>query len=322
MSHASIPVFVPHLACPNQCIFCDQKKIAGTEEAKVEIYDYLYSAASELSDRFSEVDIAFFGGSFTGIPEPTMRSYLENAVLIREKFPEITGIRLSTRPDYINEHILAVLKEYGVTAIELGGQSMCDDVLFAAKRGHTSAQTEEAAKMIKSAGFELVIQTMTGLYLDTPEKDIETAKKVIALKPDGVRIYPCITIKGTELERLFSEGKYMPQTLDAAVGLCATLAEMYEESGIKILRIGLHGSDLYKSDSVAAGPFHPAFGELTEGEIIYRRLRKELAGKVKPGDVYTLSVSSREVSKTVGQKRRNIVRLEDEFKIKIKINVI
>lgn len=317
--HATIPVFVPHYACPNDCVFCDQKKISGAQSAPKDLEEFLFSAAEGLSEKFTEADIAFFGGSFTGIEEPLMRYYLAAAKKTREKFPQITGIRLSTRPDFISEHILDVLEEYGVTAIELGAQSMDDEVLALSERGHTAADTEKAAKMIKRRGFSLVLQTMTGLPGDSEKKDIETAKKVAALGADAVRIYPCVVLSGTKLERMAKEGKYVPQTVDEAVKICAELMEFYEKRGIDVLRVGLHSSDLTKNGSVAGGAFHPAFGELCESEIKYRRMREKIVRNGVFGGIFAIMAKKSEISKTVGQKRENIRRLEQEFDIIIKI---
>jgi histone acetyltransferase (RNA polymerase elongator complex component) len=317
--HATIPVFVPHYACPNDCVFCDQKKISGAQSPPEDLEEFLFSAAAGLSEKFTEADIAFFGGSFTGIDENLMRYYLAAAKKTREKYPRITGIRLSTRPDFISEHILDVLEEYGVTAIELGAQSMDDGVLSLSERGHTAADTARAAKMIKSRGFSLVLQTMTGLPGDSEKKDIETAKKVAALMPDAVRIYPCVVLSGTKLERMAKEGKYKPQTVEEAVKICAGLIEFYEKNGIDVLRVGLHSSDLTKNGSVVGGAFHPAFGELCESEIIYRRMREKIVKNGVLGGVFATAVPKTDISKTVGQKRENIQRLEKEFDIKIRI---
>ena len=316
--HATIPVFVPHFACKNDCVFCDQRKISGAQKPPDDLEAFLFSSAEGLAGRFSSADIAFFGGSFTGIEEPLMRFYLEAAKKTREKFPEITGIRLSTRPDYISEDILDILEEYGVTTVELGSQSMEDTVLLLSERNHTSEATVKAAKLIKSRGFSLVLQTMTGLPGDSREKDLMTARKVADLCPDAVRIYPCVVLKGTKLEKMAEDGLYKPQTVEEAVEICAELIEFYRSRGIEILRVGLHSSDLTQNDSVVSGAFHPAFGELCESEIIYRKLREKIIqNKIRSG-VFAFATDNADVSKTVGQKKKNILRLEKEFEIQIK----
>ncbi len=320
--HATIPVFVPHYACRHNCVFCDQKKISGAQRPPEDLEGFLFFAAEGLAEKFTSADIAFFGGSFTGIEEPLMRFYLEAAKKTREKYPRITGIRLSTRPDFISEHILDVLSEYGVTTVELGAQSMDDGVLRLSERGHTAADTEKAAKMIKERGFFLVLQTMTGLPGDSREKDLYTAEKVIALRPEAVRIYPCAVLKGTKLEEMAKTGEYAPQSVEEAVEICAELTELYEKNGIKILRVGLHSSDLTKNGSVVSGAFHPAFGEMCRSERIYRNIREKLRKNGVRSGFFCAAVKERDVSAAIGQNRRNILRLEEEFDIKIRITYI
>lgn len=317
--HATIPVFVPHYACKNDCVFCDQRKISGQQKPPDDLESFLYSAAEGIRGRFETVDIAFFGGSFTGIEEPLMRTYLAAAAKTRAKFPEITGIRLSTRPDYINEHILDVLAEYGVTTIELGAQSMDAEVLERSGRGHSPQATVKASVMIKQRGFDLVLQTMTGLPGDDPQKDMYTAKKIAELCPNAVRIYPCVVLRGTKLEQMAAEGVYTPQTVEQAVEICAELIMFYEKNGIDVIRVGLHSSDLANSDSVVSGAFHSAFGELCESEIIYKELRAKIVKNGIKSGIFVFAADRADVSKIVGQKRKNIIRLEKEFDIKIKI---
>lgn len=320
--HATVPVFVPHYACPHGCVFCDQQKISGVQRPPDDLEEFLFSAAEGLGDRFANADIAFFGGSFTGIDEPLMRHYLAAAAKTRKKYPKITGIRLSTRPDFISEHILDVLCEYGVTTVELGAQSMDGEVLRLSERGHTAKDTEIAAKMIKARGISLVLQTMTGLPGDSREKDLFTAQKIAELSPDAVRIYPCVVLKGTKLEKAMKEGAYAPQSVEEAVEICAELMDLYEKNGIKVIRSGLHSSDLAKNGGVVAGAFHPAFGEMCQSERIYRRLREKIIKSGVCSGVFCIAAKESDVSKTVGQKRRNVLRLEKEFDIKIKITYI
>lgn len=320
--HATIPVFVPHFACRNDCVFCDQRKISGTQRPPDDLEEFLFSAAEGLEGRFASADIAFFGGSFTGIEEPLMRHYLAAAKKTREKYPCITGIRLSTRPDYISPHILDVLAEYGVTTVEIGAQSMDPDVLELSGRGHTPRDTENAANLIKSRGFGLVLQTMTGLPGDSAEKDMFTAEKVADLGPDAVRIYPCVVLKGTKLEKMARDGQYRPQTVGEAVEICADLISFYRSRGIGILRVGLHSSDLTKNGSVVSGAFHPAFGELCESELVYRDLRARILKNGIRSGIFAFTAKEEEMSKTVGQNRNNLIRLEREFDIRIKITPI
>ena len=302
-------------------MFCDQKKISGAQKPPDDLEKFLDEAAEGLSGRFSSADIAFFGGSFTGIEEPLMRHYLECAKKTREKYPSVTGLRLSTRPDYISPKILDILAEYGVTTVELGAQSLCDEVLALSGRGHTEKDVERASGLIKERKISLVLQTMTGLPGDTPERDMETARKVAELHPEAVRIYPCVVLRGTRLEQMMLSGEYKPQTVEEAVEICAELIPFYRKKGIGILRIGLHSSDLWKNSSVVGGAFHPAFGELAESEVLYREIRREIMEKPPQNGIFEWIVPKEDISKAVGQHRKNITRLENEFNIKIIIKV-
>lgn len=319
MKHASISVFVPHLACPNDCVFCNQKRIAGTEKPIADIDGFLTSACEELSDRFDEVDIAFFGGSFTGIEEPEMRRYLSAAARAREKYKKITGIRLSTRPDYISEHILDVLEEYRVTTVELGVQSMNDAVLAASRRGHTARDTEKAVELIKKRAFSLILQFMPGMPKDTDETIFATAEKIISMKPDGVRIYPCVVIKDTELEDLYLRGEFEPLSVEKAAGICAALIPRFEKEGIKVIRTGLHGSDLVKTQSVVAGPFHPAFGEIVYSKI-YLTAALSLFEKEPPKSDTVLYVATGKTSQMTGQKRVNLEILNKKYGVRFSVS--
>lgn len=322
MKHATIPIFIPHLACPNDCVFCNQKRIAGTEKPIEDLFEYLGDALMKLPDGFTEVDIAFFGGSFTGIETVKMKKYLMVAKLFKTEDPRITGIRISTRPDYISEDILKTLLRYGVTAVELGVQSMDDDVLLLSKRRHNSEQTVKAVKLLKKYPFELILQIMPGLPGDTEQKIIKTTEKVIELKPDGVRIYPCVVIKDTELEDMYYRGEYKPLSLETAVKTAAKMTLLFREHNIKILRTGLHSSDLVQSNSVVAGPFHPAFGEMVSQYIYLIEAENKISefmAEQKDFDKIYINVSAGSTSKMIGQKRKNIIYLEDKFKLSIKV---
>ena len=304
MSHANISVFVPHLGCPNQCSFCDQRSITGkvtpTDENDIKA---AVETASLTADFDSETtELAFFGGSFTAIDREYMIRLLKAAYIFVEK-KVIKGIRISTRPDCIDRDVLEVLKDYGVTAIELGTQSLCDDVLELNKRGHTASDVIRACKLIKEFGFELGLQMMTGLYGSDVEKDRYTAKKIIEINPDTVRIYPTITLKNTLLEKLFRSGNYLPPSLDETVELCAELKREFEKNGIKVIRVGLHSID---ENSFVAGPWHPAFGEMCASA----ELLQKAVSKLREKGNYTLFVNSRDVSKMIGQKRKNIEKLK------------
>lgn len=312
MTHANISIFVPHLGCPNQCSFCNQKHITSTSlspDAK-SVEEAVQLAKNSTKYNPSSTEIAFFGGSFTAIEREYMLTLLKSAKAFVDS-GDVKGIRVSTRPDCIDDEILEILKEHKVTAIELGTQSLSDDVLNLNKRGHTAIDVENAVNLIKKWGFELGLQMMTGLYGDSAEKSVLTAKKIIELKPDTVRIYPTIVLKNTELEKLYLEGKYKPQELSKAVTLCNRLRNMFEDVGIRVIRVGLHSID---ESSYVSGPWHPAFSELCESE---RYLELMLSTLRETGE-YNVYVSTTELSKAIGHKKSNIKKLAD---LGYKINV-
>ncbi len=259
-----------------------------------------------------EVEIGFFGGSFTGIEKNVQEACLKVAYKY-VKNGDVKSIRVSTRPDYISHECVEFLKSYGVDLIELGAQSMDDDVLLQNRRGHTSADTERASSVIKSAGLKLGLQMMTGLLGDTDEIAIETAKKIISLSPDCVRIYPTLVLKGTYLADLFLRKEYVPQTLDAAVSLCARLKQEFDKTNIPVIRMGLLSSDSINLDKeVLAGPYHPAFGELVLSEICFQKLRNVVTSNAE------LFVNPKSVSFVLGCNKKNVKKMHElGFKIDI-----
>ena len=245
MKKGNISIFVPHLGCPCQCSFCNQKTITGQANQPTP-QDVDKAVKTALKSKGFDYEIAFFGGSFTAIDREYMISLLKAANKYI-KSNEVKGIRISTRPDCIDEEILDLLKEYGVTSIELGAQSMDDEVLLANRRGHTAKDVENASELIKSYGFELGLQMMTGLYKDSEEKAIKTAEKIIALSPQTVRIYPTVVLKGTYLADLYLSGEYKPLNADESAQLCAKLVLLFEKNNIKMYAPKLDSS--YKSFS-------------------------------------------------------------------------
>lgn len=301
MKHVNVSLFVPHLGCPNSCIFCNQKTISGKTAAPAlkDIEKACEIAKNGVYDK-NNSEIAFFGGSFTAIDREEMIKYLSFASQYAEKY--FGGIRISTRPDCIDREVLEILKKYNVTAIELGAQSMSQDVLVMNERGHTPEDTENAAALIKEYGFSLGLQMMTGLYGSDREKDIYTAEKFIELCPDTVRIYPTVVLEGTKLCDLFRNGDYIPPSLEESVTLCAELLEMFRKENIKVIRLGLHSGGNVE-DGFVAGVYHPAFRELCEGKI-YRDIIEEKLKDLPAGD-YTIAVKGSEISKAAGHKRCN-----------------
>lgn len=307
MKHINVALFVPDEGCPHRCSFCNQKTISGkVKPLAVDEIDEAVKIASENGDGTGE--IAFFGGSFTAIEKTYMLSLLQRAKLYIDK-GLFGGIRISTRPDCIDEEILCILKQYGVTSIELGCQSMSDEVLFKNGRGHTAEEVVKSAKLIKSYGFELGVQMMTGLYGDSEEESIKTAEKLIALSPDTVRIYPTVVLENTRLSELYSTGEYKPQTVDEAAELCARLIPMFEKKGIKIIRLGLHSGGNVE-DGFVAGAYHPAFKEICESKIYLNRILEAIEKEEIPQGNITLEVNKKCVSALVGQKRSNIEKLK------------
>lgn len=314
----NIPIFVPHEGCPFDCIFCNQRKITGTDTSvsKEDILRIIDEHLTTLPDSGRYVEAAFFGGSFTGISAEKQCEFLEAAKVYLDD-GKIDGIRLSTRPDYISEEILDRLKSYGVTTIELGVQSMDKEVLKAASRGHTPEDVKKAAKLIHSYGFRLGLQMMTGLPGDTPEKSVKTAAEIIALEPEFVRIYPTLVLKDTKLENLYKNGKYHPQTVEEAVDVCKKLILMFREADVEVIRVALVTTEeISDNGAVVAGPFHESFRELCEGEIYYEEMEKLL--EENPGE-RILAVNPREISKAVGNKKRNILRIKEKYGFVVKI---
>lgn len=312
MKKGNISIFVPHQGCPCQCSFCNQKTITGKSERPTAA-DVHKAVKTALKRKNYSYEIAFFGGSFTAIEREYMLELLE-AGYEYVKTNQVDGIRISTRPDCIDDEILGILKAYGVTSIELGAQSMDDDVLIANRRGHTSQDVVNASKLIKSYGFELGLQMMTGLYKDTDEKAIETAKKIIELKPDTVRIYPTVVLKGTYLAELYLSEQYKPLNADDSAELCAVILPMFEDAGIRVIRLGLHSSEDIKKNMLAGG-FHDSFGELVKSRLLVNKILE------LPPDDYEVFVNSKSLSKLKGNQKRNIYLLiERGYNIKITID--
>ena len=314
IKHANISIFVPHIGCPNKCSFCNQRYITGTFKApRISDVKSAISVAKK-SPKYNPLvtEIAFFGGSFTAINRNYMLDLLKTASEAVEK-GEAKGIRISTRPDAIDDEILTLLKEHNVTAIELGAQSLDNRVLRMNNRGHSVSDVVKASKLIKNYGFELGLQIMTGLYCDNDETAIKTAEKVIEIKPDTVRIYPTIVLKDTYLAALYSDNIYKPQTLENAVNLASRLYTMFTDAGIKVIRLGLHSIE---GEAFIAGPWHPAFSELCQSRIMLENVIELLKEKGN----YIIYVNKSDVSKMAGQKRSNLIHLASMgYNCKVKV---
>lgn len=308
-----IPIFVPHEGCGNSCVFCDQRTISGSAAAPtINEAEQIIESHLATMDGYAD-QIAFFGGSFTGIAEERQNEYLALAEEYIKK-GSVGSIRLSTRPDYISSDTVKRLLSYGVKNIELGAQSMDDRVLKAANRGHSAADVMCASEIILKEGAVLGLQMMTGLPFDSDEADMFTARKFFELGARETRIYPTIVISGTKLDEMRREGNYRAQSLEQAVEICARLYEFFKEKDIQILRIGLPDSEKLKR-TMTDGPYHPAFGELVISRVIRNQIIARTGGKKE----IVIRANPRLVSKINGNKKCNA----DYFKSRgITFNVI
>jgi histone acetyltransferase (RNA polymerase elongator complex component) len=312
--HYTIPVFLPFKACPFRCIFCDQEKISGHSEVPPpsEVASIVRSYLSTMRTSGRIVEVGFFGGTFTGFPVEEQRRYLE-AILPSIKNGMVDSVRISTRPDFISEEILSLLKDYPVKTIELGAQSMDDSVLAASGRGHTSRQTEKASEMILRAGFSLGLQMMIGLPGDTLIKSMYTARKIVSAGASETRIYPVLVIRGTMLEILFNKGAYIPLSIDEAIERTKNVVRVFERSDVRILRIGLHPSEgLLSGHDLVAGPFHPSFRELVMTGIWADRFGALL--KNPSGEGINLRIHPSQRNAAIGYSGQNRKILEKHYR--------
>lgn len=308
-----IPVFVPHVGCPNDCVFCNQRRISGAVRPVTgdEVRRAIQEAAA-MTPTGTQRQLAFYGGSFTAIPWPEQEALLSAA---RPYLLDgtLSSIRLSTRPDAIHDEILARLREYGVETIELGAQSMDDRVLALSGRGHSSQAVRDAAQLVKAHGFRLILQMMTGLPGDEDgEASLYTARELAALEPHGVRIYPTVIVRDTALYDQWQAGGYTEHTVEAAVTVCARLVPIFEEAGIPIIRLGLNPTEELSAGDAAGGAYHPALGELVRSRILLNRARALLQG-TPPGSRVVLEVGRGLQSQMTGQHRCNVEALCREF---------
>ena len=312
MRHVNIPVFIPHLGCPNQCVFCNQRAISEHKDfSEHSVRDEIEQVLSTLIPE-DEAEIAFFGGSFTGIDRDLMCRLLDLAqTYVKEG--RVTSIRLSTRPDYINDEILSILSRYSIKTVELGLQSMDDAVLSACRRGHTAAQAEDACRAVVGAGFLLVGQMMIGLPGSTPESEIKTAQKICQLGASAVRIYPTVVFYDTPLCEMAQHGAYEPLSVEEAIERTAPVLQIFRARALPCIRVGLCATEsLTSPEAVYAGPNHPALGELILGECLYQKVKQKVLQASLEGQGIILEVPQKELSATVGQHRRNIEKLQRE----------
>lgn len=321
MRHINVPVFIPHMGCPNACVFCNQRRISGKMQFDIHTVENEIKASLATVDRDdTEVEIAFFGGSFTGIDRSDML-YLLSLAKRHIDAGEVQAVRLSTRPDYIDEEILDILAAYGVTDIELGLQSMCGGVLSAAKRGHDADCARRACRLIRARGFNLVGQMMIGLPTSTVDDEIATAREIVSLGCDAARIYPTVVFRDTELADMMRDGSYTPLTMRDAVERSAAVLEVFCEHDIPVIRLGLCAADnLFEEGTIVGGAYHSAFGELVYSELYYKKIRAyieahALADRLSGRDV-TVYVPRGEVSKVSGQRRVNKSRMCSDYGVR------
>ncbi|MBQ3009958.1 MAG: radical SAM protein [Oscillospiraceae bacterium] len=311
-----IPVFVPHVGCPNDCVFCNQRRISGAVRPITprEVSCAIEQGAA-ITPNGVQRQLAFYGGSFTAIPAEEQERLLD-AVQPYLADGTIDSIRLSTRPDAIDDTVLSRLKKYGVKTIELGAQSMDDIVLEMCGRGHTAKHVEQAAQLVKQHGFDLILQMMTGLPGDEDgSSSLVTARRLAALRPNGVRIYPTVIVRDTALYELWQAGMYREHSVEDAVTVCAQIVPIFEDAGIPVIRLGLNPTEELSNGDAAGGAYHPALGELVKSRMMLNRASQLLQG-VEQGCSVILEVGKGKISQMVGQHRCNICALERKFNLK------
>lgn len=307
-----IPVFVPNCGCPNDCVFCNQRRISGSPRpaGPRDVQSAIENAAA-LAPTGTKRQLAFYGGSFTAIPVSEQEALL-GAARPYLACGVISSLRISTRPDAIDPETLSRLRRFGVETVELGAQSMSDEVLACSRRGHTAADVVRAAGLVKAADFSLILQMMTGLPGSSDRLDVDTAGQLAALSPDGVRIYPTVIVRDTALYDLWRAGRYCEHTVEDAVRVCAEILPIFEAAGIPVIRLGLNPTDELSGGDAAGGAYHPALGELVRSRLLLRRAEALLAG-VEPGSDVILAVRRGLVSQLTGQHGCNKTALCGHF---------
>lgn len=321
--YAIIPIFIPHNGCPNDCVFCNQKKITAREESPSEetiISTIERNLETINASGIKNIEIGFFGGSFTGI-QPEQQSYYLGIAKKYKDEGKIKGIRLSTRPDYIDEVILTNLKNHSVDLIELGVQSFDDEVLRLSERGHNSIQVKKAARLIKSFGFDLGIQLMIGLPGDTREKAVKSAEELVRLKPSVARLYPTVVLADTMLMDMYKKGEYIPFSEEKMLETATDMYEKITQAGVNVIRIGLKSTDLINSDTLnIAGDYHPAFSEIVQGHNLYRIMIEKIddwLASAKEDElsnmVFSFTTNPKDISKLVGHNGRNRKKIQEKY---------
>ena len=310
-----IPIFLPHAGCPQRCVFCNQSSITGisAKQPRIDIGKQVDAFLKFKSARHNEIQIAFFGGNFLGISADEIKYLLAEAAEYVTA-GRVDSIRFSTRPDTIDSQRLHLIKNYPVTTIELGVQSMDERVLAAAKRGHHATDTEKAVRCLRDLSYEVGVQLMVGLPEDTPERSIASAQRIVRLKPDFVRIYPTVVLAGSPLAAMYRKGNYAPLGLDQAVSRAKNLYLLFKRAGIRVIRMGLQASkDLEDGAAILAGPYHPAFGHLVYSEIFLDMAVEQIKSSAQHSDAISIRTHPCNISRLRGMRNRNIELLEEKF---------
>jgi histone acetyltransferase (RNA polymerase elongator complex component) len=305
-----IPFFIPHQGCPHQCLFCNQNSITGKSYADGDLTSEIEKTLNQWLPRRREPEethFAFYGGSFTCLPRTVQQSMLETVQPWLRR-GEIDAIRLSTRPDCVDRKCCAFLVRYGVRIVELGVQSLDDRVLQASLRGHTEKDCIDAIGHLREASLEVGIQLMPGLPLESRYSFMQTVKKAVVMQPSFARLYPALVVANSGLADLYKKGEYSPLSLEMAIALTAWARRCMSEAGIRVVRMGLQPSQSLEN-SLLAGPYHPAFGELVISRDWLKRTRKLLAAN--PGKKVKMSISPRDLSAFTGRKKANKKRLKE-----------
>ncbi len=314
MTPIIIPVFLPYLGCHQQCLFCNQKATAATLPSPSSVRSFIGASLNNLpsNKKYGEKQVAFYGGSFTAIGKEDQTRYLKEIQPFLDS-GLIDSIRISTRPDALDEENLDLLKEYGVKTVELGAQSMIDEVLLLSKRGHSSEDTTAAILRLKQWGIEGGIQLMMGLPGDTFDRFLRTLDRIIDLKPDFIRIHPTLVLKGAPLEDLWRAGRYFPLSLDEAIQWLKKGILKLERATIPVARIGLQPTrDLERN--LLAGPYHPALHQLIDSAILFDMARHLLQISSNEHQAF-FQCNPKEVSNLRGHKNENMLRLKEQFNL-------
>lgn len=314
-----IPVFIPHAGCPNQCIFCNQNTVTGEKKgipSQEELNRIITEFLNYKGKNRGKVQIGFYGGNFLGLGIDR----IEQLLCVAAKYVTnglVDSIRFSTRPDTIDNNNLDFLKNFPVSTIELGVQSMDDSVLALARRGHSSSDTKNAVDLLKKKSFNIGLQMMIGLPGDDESRSLYTAHRISELSPDFVRIYPTVVLAGSPLAVLYKKGKYVPLSLEEGVSITKKAYLVFRENNIKVIRMGLQATeDLREGTSILAGPYHPAFGHLVHSAIFLDNMMAALRSEsVLPGDII-IRVHPKNVSELRGLKNHNIAKIKSMFDLK------